>query len=90
MTILVYEAIQKYINPTRYRQIVETASCDLLTPSEQEIVSHDQKHNSNVARVYYRKKNLAKLRKRVKFVWQKWLETVGKIQMPLLIMFLPI
>ena len=56
MTILVYEAIQKYINPTRYRQIVETASCDLLTPSEQEIVSHDQKHNSNVARVYYRKK----------------------------------
>ena len=56
MTIITYEAIQKYINPTRYRQIVETASSDLLTPEEQDIISRDQKHNSNVARVYYRKK----------------------------------
>ena len=56
MTIMTYEAIQKYINPTRYRQIIETASSDLLTPEEQDIISRDQKHNSNVAKVYYRKK----------------------------------
>ena len=56
MTILVFEAIQKYINPTRYRQIVETASSDLLTPAEQDIISQDQKHASTVAKVYYKKK----------------------------------
>ena len=56
MIILVHEAIGKYINPTRYRQIVETASSDRLDSSEQEIVSKDQKHNSNVAKVYYKKK----------------------------------
>jgi len=27
MTMLVYEAIGKYIHPTRYRQIVETTKC---------------------------------------------------------------
>ena len=43
MTIMVYEAISKHINPTRYRQIVETASSDNLTPEEQAIVSKDQK-----------------------------------------------
>ena len=56
MTILVHEAIQKYINPTRYRQIVETTSSDRLDSLEQEIVSKDQKHNSRVAQVYYQKK----------------------------------
>ena len=56
MIILVHEAIGKYINPTRYRQIVETTSSDRLDSSEQEIVSKDQKHNSRVAQVYYKKK----------------------------------
>ena len=56
MTILVHEAIQKYIHPTRYRQIVETASSDRLDSLEQEIVSKDKKHNSSVAAVYYKKK----------------------------------
>ena len=56
MTILVHEAIQKYIHPTRYRQIVETTSSDRLDSSEQEIISKDQKHNSSVAAVYYKKK----------------------------------
>lgn len=56
MTILVHEAIQKYIHPTRYRQIVETASSDRLNSSEQEIISKDQKHNSRVAQVYYKKR----------------------------------
>lgn len=56
MTILVYEAIGKYIHPTRYRQIVETTSADRLNREEQEVISEDQKHSSNVAKVHYKKK----------------------------------
>jgi len=55
MTLLVKEAIGKYINPTRYRQIVETESAEKLDPAEQEIISKDQKHSSNVAKLSYRK-----------------------------------
>ena len=56
MTIIVHQAIGKYIHPTRYRQIVETASADRLSRSEQEIISEDQKHSSDVAKVHYKKK----------------------------------
>ena len=56
MTMLVYEAIQKYINPTRYRQIVETESSDRLSLEDQRFISEDQKHSSQVAKVYYKKK----------------------------------
>ena len=56
MTILVHEAIGKYIHPTRYRQIVETTSSDRLTREEQEIISEDQKHSSTVAKIHYKKK----------------------------------
>ena len=56
MTMLVHQAIGKYIHPTRYRQIVETASAERLTREEQEIISEDQKHSSTVAKVYYKKK----------------------------------
>ena len=52
---LVYQAIGKYINPTRYRQIIETESAENLTVEEQAIVSLDQKHTSNVAKVHYQK-----------------------------------
>ena len=54
--MLVYEAIGKNINPTRYRQIVETESSDRLFVEEQRIISEDQKHSSNIAKVYYKKK----------------------------------
>ena len=57
MTILVHQAIQKYINPTRFRQIIETTSSDRLDSVEQEIVTKDQKHNSTVSAVYYKKKS---------------------------------
>ncbi len=50
LSVLVFEAIGKYIHPTRYRQIIETESLDL---EEQRFVSEDQKHSSNVARVHY-------------------------------------
>ena len=56
MTMLVHEAIGKYIHPTRYRQIVETTSAERLTREEQEVISEDQKHSSTVAKVYYKKK----------------------------------
>ena len=52
---LVYQAIGKYIHPTRYRQIVETESAERLTMEEQCHISEDQKHTSNVAKVHYKK-----------------------------------
>ena len=55
MSILVHEAIGKYIHPTRYRQIVETESVTRLSPEEQQIISKDQKHSSHVAKVAYQK-----------------------------------
>ena len=56
MVMLVYQAIGKNINPTRYRQIIETESSDRLSVEEQRIISEDQKHSSRVAKVYYKKK----------------------------------
>ena len=56
MTMLVHQAIGKYINPTRYRQIVETTSADRLSREDQETISEDQKHCSTVAKIYYKKK----------------------------------
>jgi len=56
MTMLVHEAIGKYIHPTRYRQIVETESSERLTLEEQHFITEDQKHSSHVAKVHYKKK----------------------------------
>ena len=42
MSRLVYEAIEKHIHPTRYRQIVETESAARLSLGEQDIISRDQ------------------------------------------------
>ena len=53
---LVYDAIGKYIHPTRYRQIVETESSAILDLDEQQWVSEDQKHSSKVAKTHYQKK----------------------------------
>ena len=41
MSKLVFEAIGKYIHPTRYHQIVETESVRKLSPGEQDIMSRD-------------------------------------------------
>ena len=51
-----FEAIGKYIHPTRYRQIIETESRQLLTTEECQLVSEGQKHSSRVAKVHYRKR----------------------------------
>ena len=53
--LLVKEVIGKYINPTRYRQIIETESSTRLTLTEQEIMRKDQKHSSDVAKRFYSK-----------------------------------
>ena len=55
-SILVFEAIGKYVNPTRYRQIVETESFNNLELDECTLISEDQKHSSQVAKTYYQKK----------------------------------
>ena len=53
---MVYQAIGKYVNLTRYGQIIETASSDFLSIKDQNLISLDQKHTSNVAKVHYQKK----------------------------------
>ena len=55
MSKLVFDATGKYAHPTRYRQIVETASTRHLSSSVQSTISEDQKHSSAVAKVRYQK-----------------------------------
>ena len=52
---LVFDATGKYVHPTRYRQIVETASTRHLSSTAQSTITEDQKHSSVVARVHYQK-----------------------------------
>ena len=61
MTMIVHQAIGKYVNPTRYRQIIETESSERLTLEEQNVVSEDQKHSSRVAKIFYKKKQSRKV-----------------------------
>ena len=56
MSKLVFDATGKYIHPTRYRQIVETASRKHLDTHEQGMITEDQKHSSVVAKVHYQKR----------------------------------
>ena len=49
MSLLVYQGIAKHIHPTRYRQIIETASDEKLSPAQQKIVNRYQCHSSIVA-----------------------------------------
>ena len=55
MSILIFQAIGKYIHPIRYSQIVETESALRFSSEEQSLVSRDQKHISLVARTHYQK-----------------------------------
>ena len=56
MRKLVFDAIGKYIHPTRYRQFVETQSLDALNDKEHRVLCEDQKHSSVVAKVHYQKR----------------------------------
>ena len=74
---MVYQAIGKYINPTRYRQIIETESAKNLSPEEQSWISLDQKHTSNVAKVHYQKQKSREIAKKSRDCMEK-LITIGK------------
>ena len=56
MSLLVHQAIEKYVNPTRYRQIIESESAERLSAEEVKAISADQKHSSYVAKRIYQKK----------------------------------
>ena len=56
MSLLVFQAIGKSVNPTRYRQIIESESAVHLNDKEREVVSKDQRHSSQVARRIYQKR----------------------------------
>ena len=56
MSLLVYEAIGCHINPTRWRQLVETAADENLNEGEKSVVADDLKHSSGVAKRCYRKR----------------------------------
>ena len=55
MSKLVFHATGKYVHPTRYSQIVQTASSRTLSSIAQDAISEEQKHSSVVARVHYQK-----------------------------------
>ena len=76
---MVYQAIGKYITPTRYRQIIETASVETLSQEEQNIVSLDQKHTSNVAKVHYQKRKSQDVAKMATACMQKLIQSAGEI-----------
>ena len=75
---MVFQAIGKYIHPTRYRQIVESASAELLSPEEQQKLSLDQKHSSRVAKVHYQKKESQKVAVAGQQCMQKMIEASCK------------
>ena len=68
---VVFLAIGKYINPTRYRQIIETESAEKLTVDEQTCLSEDQKHTSNVAKIHYQKLRSENIAMKVKSCLEK-------------------
>jgi len=67
----------KYVNPTRYRQIVEKHSLRELTEKEHEILSKDQKHSSAVAKVHYQKQRSREVAVRAHECLQKLQGTKG-------------
>ena len=74
---LVYQAVGKYIHPTRYRQIVETESAAKLTQEEQQIISNDQKHTSQVAKVHYQKRKSREIALSAQASLQKLLQSTS-------------
>ncbi len=53
MSLLVHDAIGKFVNPTRYRQIVETESSTKLSREDGEVITRDQKHSSQVRKFFF-------------------------------------
>ena len=72
---IVFLAIGKYINPTRYRQIIETESAEKLSIEEQAMITEDQKHTSNVAKIHYQKVKSENIAVKAKSCLQKLQDT---------------
>ena len=68
---VVYLATGKYINLTRYRQIIETENAEKLTVQEQTRLSEDQKHTSNVAKIHYQKLRSENIAMKAKSCFEK-------------------
>ena len=77
---LVFQAIGKYINPTRYRQIIETESVNKLTSEEQATISLDQKHTSNVAKIHYQKVKSREIAQKSKDLIEKLRDGTNSIE----------
>ena len=52
---IVYEAVGKYINPTRYCQIIKTESIEKTDTSEEVNLLENQKHTSPFDKIHYQK-----------------------------------
>ena len=72
MSKLVFDAIGKYVHPTRYWQIVETVSSKKLSSNAQGTISEDQKHSSVVARVHNQEQRSREIATKA----QEYLETL--------------
>ena len=72
MSKLVFDAIGKYVHPTRYRQIVETFSSKKLSSNAQGTIFEGQKHSLVVARVHYQKQRSREIATKV----HEYLETL--------------
>ena len=77
MSKLVFDAIGKYIHPTRYRQIVETQSLQALNDKEHRVLSEDQKYCSVVAKVHYQKRRSREVAVKAHHCLQKLQGTKG-------------
>ena len=56
MKLLVYDAIEKHIHPTRWRQMIESECNEQLDDAGKEVVAKDLKHSSYVSKRSYRKR----------------------------------
>ena len=78
MSKLVFDATGKYVQPTRYQQIVETASSRQLSSSAQSTISEYQKHNSVVASVHYQKQRSREVQVKHMNICKDCMETKGQ------------
>ena len=87
---LVFDAIGKYIHPTRYCQIIETASAESLSAEEQRKLSNDQKHSSHVAKIHYQKQRSSDVAQSANQCIQRLIEIDTLKQLPSIGLNLPL
>ena len=75
MSKLVFDATGKFVHPTRYRQIVETASTRHLSRSGQSAVSEDQKHALSWQRFTIKSNDRARSLVKRTNVWKNYTAT---------------